>query len=125
MFGTREGSIPSHGSRLLIRQSLMFNQNLEQMTNEELKKLTVLQQDIQQLKEISKIMKTHKIEIKFPSYSNYFRYPLDKVDDCENQVTYLLKEMLDEKLIELEDKFNSLALCKQVTGGPSYIPTEL
>lgn len=125
MFGTREGSIPSHGSRLLIRQSLMFNQNLEKMTNEKLKKLTVLQQDIQQLRKTLEVMKNHRVVVSFPSYDTYMRFPLDEVDDCEQQITYLLKEMLDEKLIELEDKFNHLTICRQVTGGPSYIPTDL
>ena len=95
------------------------------MTSEELKKLTVLQEDIKLLREIRDVMKSHKIEIKFPSYGQYTRYPLNKIFDSENQVTYLLKEMLDERLTELEDKFNHLTVCNQAVGGPTYYPANL
>lgn len=95
------------------------------MTEDDVKKLVRLQEDIKQLKKTMEVMNRHKFRITFPNYSSYEEIPLHKVPGLEEQAGYLFKEMISDRLEELEESFNSLALCRQVTGGPSYIPTEL
>lgn len=95
------------------------------MTNEELKKLTVLQQDIAQLRKTLDVMKNYKFEIRFSSYDQYMRFPFDKIDGCYDHVKDLLEEYLSDKLVELESKFNLLTVCNQAVGGPTYYPANL
>lgn len=95
------------------------------MTNEELKKLTVLQEDIKLLTEVYNVMESHKIEIKFPSYNQYTRYPFDRINGSYDHVQDLLREYLSDTLAVLEHKFKLLTVCNQADGGPTYYPANL
>jgi hypothetical protein len=95
------------------------------MTKEELEKLTKLKRDIEDLQKIIDVSKRHKPSIKYPGYDQYLSVPFDKVPGLEEQVIYLLNDMIYERLEELENKFNYLTLCNQVTGGPTYTPANL
>jgi len=95
------------------------------MTEKDVKKLVELQQNIEQLKKIAKLLREYEFRVTFPNYSNYEYLPFHLIPELEEQTKYLFTEMVDERLQELEGKLNTLTLCKQIPGGPSYTPTEL
>jgi hypothetical protein len=95
------------------------------MKEEDVKKLVKLQDEIKELERAFALISTKKLQVYFPEYDRYYTLPIDKATGLREQIIYMLSEAFDEELQERKNKFEHLTICNQVTGGPSYIPTEL